>query len=87
MTPLAKKTQKTKKKLSEGWEKIIKLRVFSDRLSVSSHGGGGGGGSPVLMREEGDGQQWGGWDNIVVRGRALRAALHTISIRLQNSLS
>ena len=49
MTPRAEKTQKMTKnfKKLEKFVKIsIKLRVFSDRLFVSSHGrrGGGGGG-------------------------------------------
>ena len=80
----------------------IKLRVFNDRLFVSSHGrrggGGGGGGMGVytggLM--EGVGNIGVGGNNAVgaIGGgqqwgccQPLRTALHNMSINLQNSLS
>ena len=77
----------------------IKLRVFSDRLFVSSHRGGGVG---VSVGWGGWGYQWVGGGNSVVGAdsggnseggqqsgclQPLRTALHTISISLQNSLS
>ena len=69
----------------------IKLRVFTDRLSERSHGGGGGGGGASGDDGEGGGrQQRGGGGNSggvsTVGGVALRTALITISISLQNTV-
>ena len=80
----------------------IKLRVFSDRLFVSSHRGGGVGVSVGWGGGGGGISGLGGGGNSVVGAdsggnseggqqsgclQPLRTALHTISISLQNSLS
>ena len=77
-----------------------KLRVFSDRLFISSHEGGGGGRRRCTGWLMGGGLEtvgWGGatarWGAIVGGGQhwgcfqPLRTSLHTISISLQNSFS
>ena len=81
----------------------IKLRVFSDRMFVSSHGGRVG----VHRGAYGEGwggQQCGGGNNVVAGGggncwggggggqqwgclQPLRTVLHTISLSLQNIVS
>ena len=93
-----RKWQKLSKILKKIVKICIKLRVFSDRLFLSSHGGGGW----VAHRGagwEGRGHQWVGqrgggrwgqyWGGLQQWGclQPLRTALHTISISLQNSAS
>ena len=103
LTSRVDKTQKFDKsftkndKFSKSLKKIVKicinLRVFSERLFVSSHGGMLMG---VATVGRGATAQWGGgWGAIVGGGghqlgggsSTSRTALHTIIISLQNSLS
>ena len=69
----------------------IKLRVFSDRLFVISHGGGGGGEGVhrgLVGREGVSNSGWGGatawWGQQWGCLQPLRTTLHTKSISLQN---